>query len=81
MNWTPIDTFDSGVRKTVQWYLDNQAWCQHVQDGSYLKFNGARWRDVGSENGLILAIDTIVSCYRYGRYRNPAKHSEKMSVA
>jgi len=37
LNWTPQETFDSGIRKTVQWYLDNQAWCQHVQDGSYQK--------------------------------------------
>ena len=35
LGWTPKETFESGIRKTVQWYLDNQAWCQHVQDGSY----------------------------------------------
>jgi dTDP-glucose 4,6-dehydratase len=35
LGWTPQETFESGIRKTVQWYLDNQAWCQHVQDGSY----------------------------------------------
>ena len=35
LSWTPIETFESGIRKTVQWYLDNQTWCQHVQDGSY----------------------------------------------
>ena len=35
LGWTPQETFKSGIRKTVQWYLDNQAWCQHVQDGSY----------------------------------------------
>ena len=35
LNWTPLETFDSGIRKTVQWYLDNQNWCEHVQDGSY----------------------------------------------
>jgi len=35
LNWTPLETFDSGIRKTVQWYLDNQDWCQHVLDGSY----------------------------------------------
>jgi dTDP-glucose 4,6-dehydratase len=35
LNWTPQETFDSGIRKTVQWYLDNQDWCRHVQDGSY----------------------------------------------
>jgi len=35
LNWTPQESFDTGIRKTVQWYLDNQDWCQHVQDGSY----------------------------------------------
>ena len=35
LGWQPIETFESGIRKTVQWYLDNQAWCQHVLDGSY----------------------------------------------
>ncbi len=35
LGWTPQETFESGIRKTVQWYLDNTAWCRHVQDGSY----------------------------------------------
>jgi dTDP-glucose 4,6-dehydratase len=35
LGWTPKETFESGIRKTVQWYLDNQAWCQRVQDGTY----------------------------------------------
>jgi len=35
LNWKPVETFESGIKKTVQWYLDNQDWCQHVQDGSY----------------------------------------------
>ncbi|WP_321277598.1 dTDP-glucose 4,6-dehydratase [Thiomicrorhabdus indica] len=35
LGWTPQETFESGIRKTVQWYLDNLQWCQHVQDGSY----------------------------------------------
>lgn len=35
LGWVPQETFESGLRKTVQWYLDNQAWCQRVQDGSY----------------------------------------------
>lgn len=35
LGWTPQENFESGIRKTVQWYLDNQAWCQRVQDGSY----------------------------------------------
>ncbi|MCG9697114.1 dTDP-glucose 4,6-dehydratase [Shewanella sp. Isolate11] len=35
LDWQPEETFETGLRKTVQWYLDNQAWCQRVQDGSY----------------------------------------------
>ena len=35
LGWVPEETFASGLRKTVQWYLANLAWCQHVQDGSY----------------------------------------------
>ncbi len=35
LNWTPEETFETGLRKTVQWYLDNSTWCQNVQDGSY----------------------------------------------
>jgi dTDP-glucose 4,6-dehydratase len=35
LGWTPKETFESGLRKTVQWYLDNQPWCQRVQDRSY----------------------------------------------
>ncbi|CAB0151203.1 dTDP-glucose 4,6-dehydratase 2 [Pseudidiomarina piscicola] len=35
LNWTPEETFESGIRKTVEWYLANREWCQHVQDGSY----------------------------------------------
>lgn len=35
LNWKPEESFESGIRKTVQWYLNNQSWCQRVQDGSY----------------------------------------------
>jgi len=33
--WQPMASFDAGIRKTVQWYLDNPAWVQHVQSGEY----------------------------------------------
>lgn len=35
LGWTPDETFTSGMRKTVQWYLANEAWWQQVLDGSY----------------------------------------------
>ncbi|MDF4565597.1 dTDP-glucose 4,6-dehydratase [Vibrio parahaemolyticus] len=35
LNWTPEETFESGIRKTVEWYLNNPQWWQRVLDGSY----------------------------------------------
>ncbi|OJF69444.1 dTDP-glucose 4,6-dehydratase [Alteromonas sp. V450] len=35
LGWTPQETFESGIRKTVQWYLTNEAWWKAVLDGSY----------------------------------------------
>lgn len=35
LGWQPRETFDSGLRKTVRWYLENQIWSQRVLDGSY----------------------------------------------
>ncbi|WP_192878419.1 dTDP-glucose 4,6-dehydratase [Limnobaculum parvum] len=37
LNWKPLETFESGIRKTVSWYLANQQWWQRVQDGSYAR--------------------------------------------
>ncbi|WP_085920312.1 dTDP-glucose 4,6-dehydratase [Halomonas sp. CSM-2] len=35
LGWRPEETFETGLRKTVQWYLNNQHWWQRVLDGSY----------------------------------------------
>ena len=35
LGWKPAETFETGIRKTVAWYLDNQPWVQNVQSGSY----------------------------------------------
>lgn len=35
LGWTPDESFDSGLRKTVQWYLDNRAWAANVVSGAY----------------------------------------------
>ncbi|WP_193771919.1 dTDP-glucose 4,6-dehydratase [Obesumbacterium proteus] len=35
LGWRPQETFESGIRKTVQWYLVNESWWKRVQDGSY----------------------------------------------
>lgn len=35
LSWTPDESFETGIRKTVQWYLENSIWCNRVKDGSY----------------------------------------------
>lgn len=35
LGWKPLETFETGIRKTVEWYLNNLDWCHRVQDGSY----------------------------------------------
>jgi dTDP-glucose 4,6-dehydratase len=35
LGWVPEETFETGIRKTVEWYLDNERWWRRVQDGSY----------------------------------------------
>ena len=39
LGWKPEETFETGLRKTVQWYLDNKEWWQAILDGSYRKYN------------------------------------------
>ena len=35
LGWKPAETFETGIRKTVQWYLDNQEWVQNITSGAY----------------------------------------------
>ena len=35
LGWEPQENFESGIRKTVEWYLNNKAWCENIQNGSY----------------------------------------------
>ena len=35
LDWKPQETFETGIKKTVQWYLDNQEWVNHVASGEY----------------------------------------------
>ena len=38
LRWKPVETFETGIGKTVQWYLDNTQWVQNVQSGDYMKW-------------------------------------------
>ncbi len=35
LGWQPRETFTTGLRKTVQWYLDHEDWIRHIEDGTY----------------------------------------------
>ena len=35
--WQPSETFDTGIRKTIEWYLENQEWCRHITEGTYAR--------------------------------------------
>jgi dTDP-glucose 4,6-dehydratase len=43
LGWRPAETFDSGIRKTVQWYLENQEWVVAVQSGTYREWIGRQY--------------------------------------
>lgn len=43
LGWKPSETFETGIRKTVQWYLDNQAWVQNVTSGAYREWVGKQY--------------------------------------
>jgi len=35
LNWEPKETFETGLRKTILWYLDNLKWSEHIKDNIY----------------------------------------------
>lgn len=43
LNWKPIETFETGIRKTVLWYLENQAWVENVTSGAYREWVGKQY--------------------------------------
>lgn len=43
LDWHPQENFASGIRKTIQWYLDHQAWVEHVTSGAYRNWIGAQY--------------------------------------
>lgn len=52
LGWKPAETFESGITKTVQWYLDHQAWVRNVQSGDYLKWLEQNYATRGEKEGV-----------------------------
>ncbi|WP_182073003.1 dTDP-glucose 4,6-dehydratase [Enterobacter asburiae] len=45
LGWTPQETFESGIRKTVEWYLANEQWVSNVKSGAYASWLSAQYGD------------------------------------
>jgi dTDP-glucose 4,6-dehydratase len=43
LGWKPAETFESGIRKTVMWYLEHADWVEHVQSGAYREWVGLQY--------------------------------------
>ncbi|PIP03789.1 MAG: dTDP-glucose 4,6-dehydratase [Hydrogenophilales bacterium CG_4_10_14_3_um_filter_58_23] len=43
LGWKPLETFETGIRKTVQWYLDNPAWVEGVTSGAYRQWESLQY--------------------------------------
>jgi dTDP-glucose 4,6-dehydratase len=48
LGWKPAETFETGIRKTVQWYLDNADWVAQVQSGAYREWVARNYADRSS---------------------------------
>lgn len=51
LGWTPVETFETGIKKTVQWYLTHQDWVDDVQSGDYLKWVETNYNQRAAEKG------------------------------
>lgn len=49
LGWKPLETFESGIEKTVQWYLENQNWVSNVTSGDYLNWIASHYSERGEE--------------------------------
>lgn len=49
LGWVPEETFETGIRKTVEWYLNNTEWVAHVKSGSYQQWIDKNYSDRSSQ--------------------------------
>jgi dTDP-glucose 4,6-dehydratase len=54
LGWRPAETFATGIRKTVQWYLDNQDWVANVQSGGLPRLGGKQYGTPGRRMKILL---------------------------
>jgi dTDP-glucose 4,6-dehydratase len=56
LGWRPLETFDSGIRKTVQWYLAHPDWVAQVQSGAYRQWVQAHYAEHDAQSVLMANI-------------------------
>jgi dTDP-glucose 4,6-dehydratase len=44
LGWSPLESFETGLKKTIQWYLSNPQWVQNVKSGEYLQWVEEHYR-------------------------------------
>ena len=49
MGWKPAETFETGIQKTVAWYLANETWVNHVTSGEYKHWVDKNYQERGEE--------------------------------
>jgi len=49
LGWKPAETFETGIRKTVRWYLDNMQWVENVASGEYRKWLDTNYAERGAQ--------------------------------
>ena len=49
LGWKPVETFETGIQKTVRWYLQNQTWVDNVTSGEYKNWISKNYSDRGEE--------------------------------
>ena len=69
LGWTPAETFDTGIRRTVRWYLDNEPWVAHVRDGSYREWIAQQYGAESGAEGPAKGGAKQVAAVREGRQR------------
>ena len=52
LGWKPVETFESGIAKTVHWYLNNQEWVRNVQSGDYQNWLDKNYASRDSKEGV-----------------------------
>ena len=61
LGWKPAESFETGLRKTVQWYLDNTEWVERVTSGAYREWEQTNYGDRGGDRSSAAAAEHVTA--------------------